>query len=486
MLPTLIVMAADEDEWNVQDHILHQCVRQGERQGAEWALQHGANVNAMLNGTIPLLIAINRNDRRMIHLLVIDYEANVCLANAEDDTTPLMAAAALDTDSPILIQRLIEQGAAVNVVAAKGNGASALAIAAVHGHGAAVQVLLSHNASVHLRDKNGATPLMLAVFAGHIEVVKQLIQYGANVRTPLTSGLTAVMMAAAGQHAHVVKLVVDRGASVDGTVRAGNVLDKPTACSALMFAIERGFEAMADTLIALGADVNLACPSNGFTALMAAARSGKENLVKRLLQAGVDVNAFATYPFASTQLTALMMALEEEYVHVAEILLNHGGIDYSLCVDANDEHYTVLGMAIEHGYDAIVAQMMAQGAPYGYYELIVAAEAGHEEIVILLLEHGVQVNPSREFLLEDSSSQQVRQYSSSSKDIPNVYVYTPLMAAVANDHENLVKIFLNHGADIHLQDSNGMTAAIIAKRHGFDQIHQLLEAHAGRDVGRQT
>ena len=52
--------------------------------------------------------------------------------------------------------------------------------------------------------------------------------------------------------------------------------------------------------------------------------------------------------------------------------------------------------------------------------------------------------------------------------------WTPLMSAVSANREPLVKLLLDHAADVHATNSSGQTALHYAVRFQFVQQHQTL------------
>ena len=53
--------------------------------------------------------------------------------------------------------------------------------------------------------------------------------------------------------------------------------------------------------------------------------------------------------------------------------------------------------------------------------------------------------------------------------------WTALMYASNSDEEDIVKLLLNNSADINHRNNNGNTASVIAQRHGFYNIVEILK-----------
>ena len=86
--------------------------------------------------------------------------------------------------------------------------------------------------------------------------------------------------------------------------------------------------------------------------------------------------------------------------------------------------------------------------------LKLASEKGYLDLVKILLEHGADVN-------------------STTGD----YDYTALMYASKYEHIKIVQILLKHGADVNIQNRNGFTALIYASENGFVKIVKMLLEH---------
>lgn len=59
---------------------------------------------------------------------------------------------------------------------------------------------------------------------------------------------------------------------------------------------------------------------------------------------------------------------------------------------------------------------------------------------------------------------------------------TALMLAVSHGRLDMVKMLLDVGADINLQDDDGSTALMVAAEHGHVDIARLLLAHPECDA----
>ncbi len=110
-------------------------------------------------------------------------------------------------------------------------------------------LLESHNG-------DGWTPLHLAAFFGHLDLTDALLDLGANVNSRSTNGLKNMPLhaASAGGHAEVVALLLKRGADVNAVQGGG--------WTALHSAALAGNRAMAEALLANGADSSIRAENN--------------------------------------------------------------------------------------------------------------------------------------------------------------------------------------------------------------------------------
>ncbi|XP_054712645.1 ankyrin repeat and SAM domain-containing protein 3-like [Uloborus diversus] len=122
-------------------------------------------------------------------------------------------------------------------------------------------------------------------------------------------------------------------------------------------------------------------------------------------------------------LTALMLASKCGSVDVVNLL-----IDFGAAVNEKDQN--------------------------GWTALFHAVELGHRSVVQLLMEKGANVN-----LCEYSEK------------------LTPLMVAVSAGHEVIAKDLLNYGVNPASESKKGETASVIAQKHGFFNLKNLIDAH---------
>ena len=195
-----------------------------------------------------------------------------------DGTTALHWAVRVDDLE--LAEMLIIAGA--NVSAATREGVMPLQLAAMNGNAAMLGKLIKAGADPNAPlTQYGDTALMMAARTGKTDAITVLLETAAKVNAKETwGGTTALMWAASEGHPGAVKVLLDHGADVNA--RSNFV---PAANG-------RGFEGRTPVAAKPGAAVE-EFASGSLTPLMLAAREGDVESARLLVAAGADVNAVA-------------------------------------------------------------------------------------------------------------------------------------------------------------------------------------------------
>ena len=170
----------------------------------------------------------------------------------------LLTGAALPPDVPLLdavgrgdvarVRALLAEGADPN--AARGDGLTALHVAARGGAVEIAGLLIGHGARVGATSRiGGYTPLHLAAGSGHTPLVRALLEAGADPAAVTTnSGVTPLHLAAAAVDGEAtVRLLLEHGAPVDA-------LEAAAGQTPLMFAASSGRAPGVRALLEAGAD----------------------------------------------------------------------------------------------------------------------------------------------------------------------------------------------------------------------------------------
>jgi len=185
------------------------------------------------------------------------------------------------------------------------------------------------------------------------------------------------------------------------------------------------------------------------TPLLYAAINGDIEIVEMLLNRGANINAVNQYG-----ITALHNAVRSKTMEIIELLLKRGAY-----VNAKDS--------------------------YSVTPLQLAFENGSEEIVKLLLKHGAYVNSAYNCNFGEGHTEWlgVKETCTSWEGC------TPLWLAVGKGHEEVVKLLLESGANVHAEHKDGKTVLHFTVERRQDKFVQLLllfsaNVHAEHKDGR--
>ena len=224
-----------------------------------------------------LVEAMAERDTARLRGLLADGDLDVNAARADGATALLWAA---HWDDGEAVELLLGAGADVN--AADDHGVTPLARACENASVSMVERLLAAGASPNAGQANGLTPLMTAARTGSLDVVRALLSGGANVdAATAATHETALMWAIAGRHRDVVRALVERGADVHPQPRQ--------AFSPLIAAARNGDIETAGVLLAAGAGVD-ETGSDGAHPLAYAVIVGQVAFAHFLLERGADPN----------------------------------------------------------------------------------------------------------------------------------------------------------------------------------------------------
>jgi ankyrin repeat protein len=285
--------------------------------------------------------------------------------------------------------------------------------------------ILTAGANVNAKDERGITPLMYTAWVGSVDAMKGLLDHAADPNLSNSSGSTALMLSST--EIAKVRLLIDRGAKV-------NVASTRGRTALFLAAMSDRSVDIARLLTSAGADVKVV-DGMKMTVLHAAALGNDTETVRLLIDAGLDVNATDFQGF-----TPLIYASSNGNLAAARLLLAKGA-------DVN-------AVSGDGSFQKVKAGTLAQGH---FTPLIMAAPFGSAELVKTLLEAGAKVN---------------------AQDIRGM---TPLMLAVATDHQNqeIIRALMAKGADPNIKSLAGETALDWALKIGATSGIDTLKRAGG-------
>ena len=425
-------------------------------------------------GRPPIIDAVRKGDKDALRSLIAKG-TNVNEAEADGATALHWAAY---RDDLLAANELLKAGAKVN--AANDLGATALWTASQNGSETMVKRLLEAGANPNLALVSGETPLMVASRSGSVPAAELLLAKGADINATATRKQTALMWAVAQKHPEVVKVLLAHGANVHArsatwtdveAVPPHGYLPYNKAFphgndTALMFASLVGDLASAKLLVAGGANVN-DTDAWGVSATAMAAHSKFEDLVEFLLEKGANANA------DDAGFSAIHPAIMHRSTRMVRALLEHGANPNAVLKTWTPERRTSKDYSFH-------AEMV------GATPLWLAARTVQPDVMRLLLQH----NADPKFVFR---SEYVPDGGNPPDDIfrHRLYVSTILMAATGMGGGNewvpadrtakeglmleAVKIAIESGSDLNLENTDGRTALDAARALRYNTVIKYLE-----------
>ena len=298
----------------------------------------------------------------------------------------------------------------VNPDAAKSK-ISAMTAAALRRHKHVVRLLLDNEASVSYEDglPSDSLPLHQAIRNGHVEIAALLLDFGANVQARDNLGRTALFETLVATDIRGAALLLRNGIDISCHDHNGDTV--------LHEAAKRGNLEHASRFVDQGVGIDIT-NREGLTPLHLAARYGHPEVATLLLQKGASINDRDI-----NEWTPLMHAVSAGNTQLSKALLDYGAsvdgrkvveavskispeetshhqfqrppVDYMLdqgaeIDDGNDISKTPLTCATETS--AISNSSIEHGAMINHPNsaLVLAAQAGHCDILKLLLDHGTK------------------------------------------------------------------------------------------------
>ncbi|XP_067668335.1 ankyrin repeat domain-containing protein 50-like [Haliotis asinina] len=393
--------------------------------------------------------------------------------------------------------------------------------AAAGRHIKVVEFLVSKGANLTLVDRFGINILHSACLGGDVKVVKYVLSKNTlDINGRVRCGRTAVMLAADNGHRDVLELLVGRGANVALTDENGdNFLH--CACreghaevvkyillqdlvdinslghekkSPVLIAGEQGHTEVVELLVKHGADLSLR-EKSGSNTLHRACYYGQFDVVKHILSLNrVDINCRGYM-----KRTPVMVAAEQGYKKIVELLVNHGA-DLSLREQSGSN---ILHNACYRGQFDVVKYILSLNRvrinSRGYMKrtpVMVAAEHGYKTVVELLVNHGADLS-----LREQSGSNILHSACYRGRFDVVKYVLslntvdinsrgwkkrTPVMVAAVQGYKEVVELLVEHGANLSLRDDDSKTIVDLVLQGGHSEGKRWLISSNKDTVNRRS
>ncbi len=348
-----------------------------------------------------------------------------------------------------------------------------------YGHTKIVTYLLQNNVDPNTRDRFENTALIAASEGGHVDVIKLLLNAGAEANVANREGKTPLMGAAARGSENIVRVLLDAGAEIDSKDSTGE--------TALFYAVKNGFLSTTQILLTRGADTNLKNESrvntsiSGYTPLMYAANHGYEGIsagewtaiVAALLEKNANPNLRNRHGAS-----ALSIAERRSDQDIIALLGNAGARQERSYTSLNEN--LALIKAARIGDTNKVQSLLKAGAKpdvhntAGVTPLLSATYENKIAVVKILVNHGANLNlvpiGLREYAFSASSAPlKERELMKSA-----TWGDTPLLLAIRRGHTRIVEYFLEKGANPELANHRGETPIFVAAAGGQAKDVKLL------------
>ena len=331
-----------------------------------------------------------------------------------------------------------------------------------------VELLLPYTPDIDY-DKNAL--LVKACMSRNLDIVALLLDNGAHVNTQDNQGKTALMRACEIGGSSIVELLLRNKAQVDVRDKEGK--------TALMKAYEIGDGKTVQLLLNSGAQVDVQ-DKEGKTALMKACQMGNERTVVILLNRGAQVDIQDCE--GKTALMLIDVLDDHKIKKVKKLVKSHANVNLQ-----DNEGRTALMKFCEMYRDYKLVQLLMKSNTdvnlqdnKGRTALMIACEAKSFETIQLLLDLSADVNLQdrkgktalmiicEKLHAEDPQLLELRFRARDLEGEDRRFQFENVRVS------SIVKLLLDNGAQVHLQDSEGVTALMIACQKGVELCVECL------------
>jgi cytohesin len=417
LLDALIARKARADVTNEFGNTpLAEAVKVADLRMVKTLLSAGASVEgANLDGETALMLAIKTGAVPIVRLL-IDAGANVNTVEQQHKQTPLMYAAAADTNAGEMVRLLLSKGADVMPRSFAYDWPSHI----------------SEEPRVQYRPFGGLTALLYAARDGCYDCVEALIASGADVNVPTQpEGVTPLMIALDNDNNDIARLLLDRGGNPHVWDWYGR--------TALYIAVDRKGGGSSGGGLRVPIDPSRsgrASVMDVITALLAANVDPDPELHMRRPTRGGYTGRFSE-PLLDVGATPLLRAVMANDLEVIQALLAKGA----------SPNITAMGVTPFLVAAGVGGGGQRGGGPGG--RAGGGGGGGAFPLLDLLLQHGADVNA--QVTGTKTYSMRIARSPSTNEGM------TALHVAAQSGRADLVRYLLERGANPAIADSNGRT-----------------------------
>ncbi|CAG8921787.1 unnamed protein product [Penicillium salamii] len=442
-------------------------------------LEQGADINSQSGdlGTNLQAACVRGHDKTVRMLL--HRGANV---NAQGGELGNALQAACYWGREKIVQMLIHAGAEINAQGGKCGNALIAACFNTSGEREKVaQMLLEGGADCQPQDKDHRSALWYCCLNGFDRVAEMLLDRGAEINVQYGDKGNCLHAACIWGRYRIAQMLLDRGANLHAHGGwYGN---------ALQAACVNGYSKTAGMLLDQGADINAQGGKFG-SALQAACFSGPRNeTTLMLLDRGADINIRGGYYGCALQALAV-----RGYHKTIRILLDRGadpniqGGHYgnALQTACAGGFYKTAQILLDRGAD-----VNAQGGEFGNAFQAACRRGGNDKLVRMLIDRGANVHAlgGPHGTLQAASMRGNKKIAQTLIEqgadllIEDKDGMTPIITAARYDHLDMVKLLIMNGADIHLTNRDGYGPLHAASAAGNLTICRFLvdnDANTGK------